>query len=91
MSNIGIFSIFMPYSLAGQVQSIIGIKWKNTDFLDRESIYTPTFSTRETCHWTRFIMQRIFFGLLLSVIIGRKITFDFKAPYIGLEEVFWEN
>jgi hypothetical protein len=22
---------------------------------------------------------------------GGKITFDFKAPYLGPEEVFWEN
>jgi hypothetical protein len=37
MSNIGIFSIFMPYSLAGSSSIDNRHKnGKNTDFLDRE-------------------------------------------------------
>ena len=35
--------------------------------------------------------KNIFWIATLYRKIGRKITFDFKAPYIGPEEVFWEN
>jgi hypothetical protein len=35
--------------------------------------------------------KNIFWIAILYRKIGRKISFDFKAPYIGSEEVFWEN
>jgi hypothetical protein len=37
-----------------------------------------------------FLKKEVNGADLLYRKIGRKITFDFKALYIGPEEVFWE-
>ena len=48
-------------------------------FFDRECKYIQTFSTRQTCQQTRYIIENFFWITNLYRKIDRKINFDFMV------------